>query len=66
MSRDHHKIKDDLDEKMDEINIVRDELKSTKELLSSQISRPQIILTSSPIQVEANRKDSNLSTEICE
>jgi hypothetical protein len=47
VGRDYHKLKDELEEKNDEIQVLKEELKSAKGLISCQANR--LVITSSPI-----------------
>ena len=47
VARDYHKLKDELEEKNDEIHVLKEELESAKRLIHCQANRLEI--TSSPI-----------------
>ena len=64
MSRDYNRIKDDLEEAMDEIKKLREELESAKGIVNCQANRH--VITASPILVKPNRKDENVLSKACE
>jgi cell division septum initiation protein DivIVA len=47
VERDYHKLKDELEEKNDEIQVLKEEMKAAKGLISCQANR--LVITSSPI-----------------
>ena len=58
VAKDYNKLKDELEEKNDEIQILKEELKSARGMISCQANR--LVITSSPIIEKKTNRDIDL------